>query len=477
MNEETTRQRLRAALGESSYPPDLSSRVVARLGEPAGQRRRSELAFVFVAALLAIALVATIVYGAHAFRERATVPVQPPPTGFPGASACLNFSQSNPTLSAVKMSSPTTGWASGGLRTTDGGAHWRGTFPAALRDGMPAPAISNGLYPPGYTDFYLDGSRAWEMRTYSSSTNCYDHAGVFATTDGGRTWQRSADINLAIPAGWAAAQQLQFVDGKHGWLWVQAGPPGGWDAFTQQTTYLYATPDGGLHWRLVSSIAPSALGFPASTCRSPLGEIVFASTNTAWIQAGCQTAKPELLMSRDGGVTWSIQQLSKPAAAGACPCWAGLPRFFDGSHGVVEVNGNVDPMVPHGPALLVTSDAGLSWQALPPMPSTGYTLITAFVNATGWWAVVTEPGWNKGQPTHDWLYKTADGGNTWVLVQKDLPMGYPVYDLVFIDAMRGLAVQLQNATGGPPIGPGTEVLTTTDGGHTWRSLITQIGTP
>jgi photosystem II stability/assembly factor-like uncharacterized protein len=483
MNEDTIRKRLRAAFGESTYPPDLSSRAAARLGAPAVQQQSSSWVLAVAAAVLAIALVATIVFGARAFRPRATVPVQPPPTQVPSSNACPNFSQLNQPLSSVKMSSPSTGWASGGLRTTDGGALWKDTSPAALRDGLPAPAIANGLYPPGFKDFYLDAGHAWEFRIYASSTSCEDHAEIFSTSDGGHSWQPSQTLSFGLPAGWGAAVlDFQFIDFHHGWLWTEAGP-------IEQTSFgpapvvqqgdLYDTVDGGITWRLVSTLKPSQLGFASSKdCPFALGPVTFASSTSGWMAINCPSS-PALLVSSDGGVTWTLARLPKPATSTNCPCQTQLPRFFDATHGVVEVDGNYadyNPLIPTPLQLLATSDGGVTWQAVPAGPATGFTLVLDFVDATNWWEVVTEPGWQKGQPTNDWLYRTADGGQTWALVQKDLPMGYPPPDLVFLDSLHGLAVQDQNATGAL-LGPGTEVLTTSDGGHTWKSTVAQISAP
>jgi photosystem II stability/assembly factor-like uncharacterized protein len=101
----------------------------------------------------------------------------------------------------------------------------------------------------------------------------------------------------------------------------------------------------------------------------------------------------------------------------------------------------------------------------------------SLTSADDFWDVVTPPGWNKGNPpTHDWLYRSTDGGRTWHLVQADLPIGFPVSALLFVDAYHGFVAQAQNATTGPPLGPGTELLATSDGGHTWK-LVGDINRP
>src|SRR4029077_20280840 len=79
-------------------------------------------------------------------------------------------------ITPIKWVSATTGWASGMLRTTDGGGHWSKVGPA-----LPKDASS------GYAEFFLDGNRAWVARATGSSTSCADHVVIFATADGGHS--------------------------------------------------------------------------------------------------------------------------------------------------------------------------------------------------------------------------------------------------------------------------------------------------
>jgi photosystem II stability/assembly factor-like uncharacterized protein len=479
MNESTIRQRLRDALGESAYPPHLTSQVAAGLSRPAAKRQTGPWVLGVVAAVLAIALVVTIVFGTRAFRSRASVPVQPPVSTTPYTPGCPTASQpyGGPpirNLTSTKMASPTTGWAEDGLRTTDGGAHWSRVLPSAIFAGMPAPALSNGLFPPGYSDFYLDGSHAWTTRTYSSSGTCYDHAAVFATSDGGRTWRQSQAIPLGAQPAWTGGFSLQFIDPLRGWLSVGLGQLRDPFTMTQEQRDLYATSDGGLHWRLVARHTPTNPGFTTSTaCQFPGGKIVFVTSDVGWMSLNCQTSSPEILATTDGGVSWKMQQLPTPAGA-ACPCWAMLPTFFDPQDGVLEVSPISTSTGPLGATLLSTSDGGLTWQALPPGPSTGYGMITDYADSSHWYALLAQPGWDKTLPTKDWLYASADGGHSWTLVQKDLPLGFAVYTLQFLDANHGIAIQDQNASKGGPPSLGLEMLTTSDGGRTWKVSVPQV---
>src|ERR1700720_431589 len=76
MNDTEIRERLRAAIGEQSYPPDLSARAETRLKQPpaAGGYPR---ALGLVAAILAIAIVAALI-GPRLFTLRGSVTTPSP---------------------------------------------------------------------------------------------------------------------------------------------------------------------------------------------------------------------------------------------------------------------------------------------------------------------------------------------------------------------------------------------------------------
>ena len=96
------------------------------------------------------------------------------------------------------------------------------------------------------------------------------------------------------------------------------------------------------------------------------------------------------------------------------------------------------------------------------------------MNSSTWWLLAAQPGWKNNQPARDWLYRTIDGGHSWTLVQTDLPLGTGGVYLKFFDADHGMAVQAQNATNGGPPSQDLEVLTTSDGGHTWTVAVSKV---
>jgi photosystem II stability/assembly factor-like uncharacterized protein len=426
---------------------DAEAKTAGRGQERRIRDRRQPWAMTLVAALLALAIVAALLFTARSLHPRQITPANPiPHQTASGASCSVQASGTPSQVIPEKMLSPTTGWAQGALRTTDGGLHWHGISPPSAPD-------ASGSYP----DFFLDSTHAWTAHAVSSPTSC--SAVTFMTTDGGQTWHQSEPVSFDVQADSEVELQLNFIDAQHGWLLAEAGQwmfgHGPVDA------YLYVTSDGGLHWREISHRPGTAA---SGACEAKLGNVVFASQTTGWSQLPYQ-CDTTLLVTDDGGVTWKAQRLPHPKDA-TCPCSARLPTFFDEKRGIVSVFGNTGQQY-----LLATSDSGRTWsyRALPP---TGYSLSVDFIDANTGWDIVTPPGWSKlsGAPK-DWLYRTNDGGQTWTLVQADLPLGFPISGLWFVDANNGFAAQQNVAL------TGSELLRTTDGGHTWKVIETQILRP
>ena len=465
---------------ERDFPSavSLEEGIMARLAMTRVEERRSvtllqelALAGLFV---IAVALLAIGIGRLRAINHQA--PVRPhvsPSQSAQAGSQCMGYGPLNgPNSPLVKMVSTTTGWALGGLQTTDGGAHWRDTSPSALRDDAPT-NLATTLYPPGYADFYLDAAHAWEVRSYASSTSCVDHISVFVTADGGRSWQQSEPIDLKLGAGTDISEpRLFFNDPQHGWALIQAPRPLDFGPPLQSTTsaHLFRTIDGGLHWKVVADLMKAGAGITQVPNCGYVGsgvfsDLAFASESTGWVSIpGCQQSTgPEIFASRNGGISWSVQRLP---SKGPCPCWAGLPTFFDAMHGIVQISDSQAT-----PALYATSDGGRTWQALPALPDTGYSLQMSLASANDFWDVVTPPGWTKVTgPPRDWLYRSTNGGRTWQLVGTDLPIGFPVFTLTFVDPKHGFVLEQAGLTSQ------TELLATSDGGHSWK-LVGQVPGP
>jgi photosystem II stability/assembly factor-like uncharacterized protein len=437
-----------------------------------GLRRLTRPAWLLpaVAALLAIAIVLTLVFSGHLLHFNQTVPARPPtvrpPQQAPAASTgCPSWS--NPRvpeqwLWPTELASGGVAWAQGGLRTTDGGSHWREVSPAALHAG------NAGLYPPGYAEFYLGGNRAWQAGVYGTASSCFDHIAVFGTRDGGTTWQQSSPVLVDVPSGYDVGRmQLGFFDGQSGWLWVLMEIKNFWlgsGPFTE--SYLLSTSDGGLNWHMVSKVSASIFHVHTNSyCGVSLFQMTFSSATVGWIAPGLSGGgspptpcdNPATVVTRDGGITWNSQ--SQP---GSCNCWTSVPTFVDQLHGIWQIaSGGPKSSI----SLMSTSDGGLTWRSLPPPPSSDFLLGVTPQDAKDLWALVAPPGWSKASPSTDrWsLYHSSDGGETWTLAGGGVPVSRG-WIVLFADAKDGMVVQIGGGNAE------TLLAVTSDGGSTWKII-------
>lgn len=366
----------------------------------------------------------------------------------------------------LKMIDRNNGWASGALRTTDGGAHWRDVSP---------PSLPNRQRSGPESEFYLDSNHAWQGQMFA------DHVVIFRTADGGRTWQQGAPVPIKVagpPASTELSSELYFIDDRHGWLHTGGSirPTVGFAYSNDPAAQgVYRTVDGGLHWTLQST----GPGAAATGCFFGSG-MTFVSTARGWLRLGCPRAlgdnRPELLATSDGGVTWQVQKLTTDSR---CPC--GLddsPVFFDSQHGFVQ-GSTTDGT----PLLFGTADGGNTWLArtVPGAGPRGVRL--SFADPSAGWAMVSlaKKGPMGPNPTCSSGYaylatpskcypppemnRTVDGGRTWALTQTDLfsPDG-EVVRLLFVDARNGFAERLLASTQNLQ----SVLLRTSDGGRTWK---------
>jgi photosystem II stability/assembly factor-like uncharacterized protein len=409
-----------------------------------------------VAALLAVAIVATLVLGATALRWIPTIPVHPfphlplvikskiPPCGGPGSAG------------PVEMFGSGAGWAGGSgyladvagravangpYRTSDGGVHWIKVAP---------PAIAT-LSPDGETDFFLDSTHAWVAEAAGSTNATADHVVVFSTRDAGQTWQQSAPLRI-VPAdssdviwsGSGGAHWMCFIDARNGVLLIESGPASPM-APLWRTGALYRTSDGGLNWNLVSTNPGStALKTLGGSCARGFGigdGMVFSSSITGWLPLiGCASSDA-VLITHDGGITWSAQHMRVT--------YPTLPYFSDSDHGVMAGSDS----------LVATSDGGISWVSRGVLPNQANSV--TFIDSHGWCIVNAAPA-----PRTDWyLYRTADGGGTWSR-ESALPT---IGGLTFLDMNTGFLTAGQY--------PGSLdwlLFRTVDGGKSWTRVTSTI---
>jgi photosystem II stability/assembly factor-like uncharacterized protein len=360
---------------------------------------------------------------------------------------------------AVGMVSPSVGWqvTSRGsgvyvvLRTTDAGAHWVDVSPPAGElIGKPA------------AFYILDGQHIWLTQTVAAGAQVRIY--TVSTADGGRTWSQGASVavpsldyptvpSLHYPYGAGSILSLDFVDPVRGWLlsepiydWSASGPG-------PQTAHLYRTIDRGATW---TEIAHTVLGPVQETVNGQTSirvgshcwwdAISFATVEDGWLAQdgpcwGTVAQANSLLVTHDGGVTWSPEVIVDPAA-GWFPVIVAAP-----AHVILQGTNE----------LYVSADSGLTWSTRPlPTEPTSWD----FADASHGWV------WAFGNPTANGLYRTTDGGATWAEVNPSPPFqnnfGINV-DLQFVDAKDGFAI-------GSPASDATitNMWKTGDGGRTWQ---------
>lgn len=330
----------------------------------------------------------------------------------------------SPGITSLHMLNELDGWAiaeNAILRTTDGGSTWYNVSPSGV--------TAFGF---GAAHTFLNASQAWVMVAEAS-----DPTGsglLYRTGDGGLTW-----IVYPVPFG---GGDMTFLDENLGWMMASLGAGAG-----SMAVAIYSTEDGGETWTQTYTNDPNLAGAGDSL---PLGGIKSNLTpldaDTAWV--GGVIYAPEtyyLYKTTDGGQTWAPQSL--PTAPGMqntdvavdtgpifpTPLEGILPIRFTGetlrtgfyaSHDggttwefvtFMPGAGTVDFVSPSegffwtGEQFFVTEDGAETWTSINPNVLFEDTFAGMdFVNSrTGW--VWTDDG--AGQYR---LYKTTDGGATWI---------------------------------------------------------------
>lgn len=351
----------------------------------------------------------------------------------------------------TKMVTASTGWSwvdsSELWRTTDGGAHWTHVSP---------PLLPERVRRQTDTAYLQDATHAWVTESsQGTAAGAGPYVTTFRTTDGGKTWQQGSSPDGQSP-------ELFFIDQNHGWLLVasQGSSP------TDDTATLYSTDDAGLHWNFITSSAPWTAR-PTSVAPST---ITFSSLTTGWISGR------NLMVTHDGGVTWHVQPLPISISGGGYVFW---PTFFDPQHGIAfyysSASQDQDPV-----RLLVTLDGGSTWVVRSMPGEAPFQVAGDFVDANHGWVIAGSRAEFFAVPRVPLpLYRTADGGRTWVRVPTNVVWRSPdervgiIDTLDFVDQNNGFAVRRR---GDVPNGY-TQWLKTTDGGRTWTVVVEAPQTP
>jgi photosystem II stability/assembly factor-like uncharacterized protein len=330
-----------------------------------------------------------------------------------GAVVCCTDSR-NPNIK-IQFVNSRAGWIVGArlLATTDGGRTWN----VIRTEGF-------GTFDAEYIGY---GHRS--IQFIDSSTGVQLGGNVLAkTTDGGRTWSQ----RLTIPKsdGQDIPQSLFFLSPEVGWVVGK---------------YVYQTSDGGRHWVSLAKtpvgdhqrqrsmrIAPSYADYmPAIWFSDPKNGLMVRLDG-------------EVYFTNDGGKTWEMT-------------WRVDKRITD----MFFTNDREGWIVGDGGFMARTDDGGKTWITLSAHTKADLTSIFFFNRQLGW-----ATGSNRT------IIYTRDAGETWGTALIDgIPESTPLASISFVDSMHGWAVGGNSDPMWPSlVAPSNIVLSTNDGGHTWRSI-------
>jgi photosystem II stability/assembly factor-like uncharacterized protein len=327
---------------------------------------------------------------------------------------------------------PGVGWAMNGLGlwwTHDGGTRWRTITPPQIR--------ATGDVVARVVDIASVGDdRIWiAAADIAGREGLARHMAIERTRDGGRTWES------VIPPGCdaCAGAHLSFLDADRGYALIgaQSGPR------------LYETRDGGRVWQKVQSDV------------SITGLIRFVTSRDGW---AVTDPGGVVYATHDGGGHWRRIRLAAPPQYRGQPQTAGIPRFFNAKNGVVAVRFRDGSHAQHV-VVYVTHDGGGSWTAHPApsavdlrAESWGFPESVPFSAATvdDWFLFANRD-----------LYTTRDGGRGWSATRTSAPRAPAVWDVAFASPTYGWAIFAPIETGPRA---GSSLVETTDGGRHWKPL-------
>jgi photosystem II stability/assembly factor-like uncharacterized protein len=273
------------------------------------------------------------------------------------------------------------------------------------------------------------------------------------TSDGGRTWQAGTLVDATAPAAQYGPLRLSFGDQTHGVILAQTPTSGAVSAPAR----LFATADGGRSWSAGS--APVA------------GEITMEPGGKIWLAGG--VVGDELHSSSDQGRHWNN---AKVQLTGAAAETRAIAPPHDGVLPVTVVTENDETDV----ALLTTADQGRTWRETNRVPVHGRTgpgvRVPVAMTGTGAQAaplVVDTAGEHAYRAAPR---RAATTAATTAATAPDMrPAGLPegVHTVSFAtDGRTGwaLATYGRCANGKADCTLYSPLLSTTDGGATWRQI-------
>jgi len=288
----------------------------------------------------------------------------------------------------------------------------------------------------------VDGARTWtkeregktaavwatllSLRFVDASTGFYaadDPLTLRKTSDRGRTWK-----TFALPQG-QEIQTIQFIDARHGW--VTAGS-------REYFSRLFATDDGGNTWKGPIDVPANMEAWPQ-----------FLDAQVGWAGAAGDD-HPHLFVSTDGGRSWGSRDLPMPPDLPPGLRFYSGVRLIPGGGLLSYVHANTEDSTV-GEYAFRSRDGGASWVQMIGLPGDGaYAIGSVFQDSNHWWLVVDAD-----------LYKTSDGGDSWIRFHDVIPPTLSVQRVLDSRHAWGQFFDEPNSS---------DLALTSDGGLHWTTL-------
>jgi photosystem II stability/assembly factor-like uncharacterized protein len=196
---------------------------------------------------------------------------------------------------------------------------------------------------------------------------------------------------VAVTGGPRDVQEGEMVAGEEGWVHSGLG--------------VFWTRNGGRSWRSITPPVPDGFG---------IAGVYFANPRRGWAlsdkgQEG--DIRTLMFMTTDGGRTWRHTRLRAPNLFTSV---TQVSFSLVGAHDLFALARESGDTASNFGSLLVSHDSGRHWRALPSPPKAGRI---SFETPRRGWLAVAWPGLG--------LYRTVDGGRSWVEVQPGKPPGTP----------------------------------------------------
>jgi photosystem II stability/assembly factor-like uncharacterized protein len=273
--------------------------------------------------------------------------------------------------------------------------------------------------------FFISASHGWALRFLSDPKSKETAVYLMVTKDGGEHWERTSDKPVAISTrqNHQIVTSMAFIDRSRGWLVGEGSAGKGFVLETLNGGQSFRTPDGlpqgltgcvgvyartglgvlilgseyvlisadnGKTWK--SAVAPETLGI--SPQLFDMSSAAFLKDGRGWLVGQGYRGSGTILSTTDFGRSWRLEFAAE-----------GASNF----KGIWTTDDKRRCAVGYSSLLFCTADDGISWSSREVLPARVRDQSNYFRNL-----VLLPSGRGWVMRYGGYLYRTADGGQTWL---------------------------------------------------------------